>query len=120
LRASLTIAVGGRSLRWQAHDVPAFSPGDSAMSKTAITMFALALVSTPALAQYGGDLRSGSPRFPLYLYNSMGSSHQNPATLKDDRQCLVRKSNGRTECRTMAEWRRIARDLETKADRAKE
>ena len=86
------------------------------MPKTGIAILALALVSTPALAQYGDSVRSGSPRFPLYLYNSMGTSHPNPVSLKDDRQCLVRKSNGRIECRTMAGWRRVAKDLEEKPD----
>ena len=83
------------------------------MQKTGIATLALvsAFAAGPALAQNESAIRSGSPSFPAYLFNSAGGTTENPVSLKDDRRCLVRKATGRSECRTMAEWRRIASEL---------
>lgn len=83
------------------------------MLKTGIATLALALAlaASPALAQHDTIIRSGSPGFSAYLFNSAGGTTQNPVSLKEDRRCLVRKATGRAECRTMAEWRRIASEL---------
>jgi hypothetical protein len=36
----------------------------------------------------------------------------------DERHCLIRKSNGRRECRTMPEWEKIAENLEDQPEGA--
>lgn len=84
------------------------------MLKTGITVIMLTLVSAPAGAQQRSE-STGSASFPAYLLNSGGGHNQNPLYLKDDRRCLVRKATGRTECRSMAEWRRMAKEIDTKA-----
>jgi hypothetical protein len=48
---------------------------------------------------------------PQHWYSSysMGAPQ-----LPSDRTCLTRKSNGRTECHTFAEWKKIADNLTEK------
>jgi hypothetical protein len=78
------------------------------MFKTAYALVILAGLSAPAWSQTRGEsVGTGSARYFGHLF------------FKDDtriglepRPCLVRKKTGRTECRSMDEWRRIAKKID--------
>jgi hypothetical protein len=71
------------------------------MQRNVYAVLILALASGPAWSQSSSDHRL--------------SGHHSSSTVLNDRQCLVRKSTGRVECRPMREWRKLAR----KDDRAR-
>ena len=82
------------------------------MSKTAYALVILAGLSGPAWSQtLGESVGTGSPRY----FGNLFVKDDNRIGL-EERPCLVRKATGRTECRSMDEWRRLAR----KIDKARE
>jgi hypothetical protein len=77
------------------------------MFRSSIAILMLAVVSGPALSQQPG-VSTGSPRY-------FGNLFFNPdpgIRSSQDTQCLVRRRTGRTECRSIQEWRRLARQIE--------
>jgi hypothetical protein len=75
------------------------------------SLYALAILaglSGPALSQTRGEsVSTGSPRYFGHLFNS-----DIRVDGTESRPCLVRKKTGRTECRSMAEWRRLAKKID--------
>ncbi|HMJ93912.1 MAG TPA: hypothetical protein VK472_07420 [Allosphingosinicella sp.] len=81
------------------------------MSRSFYALLILAGTSGPAWSQTVGEsVGTGSAKYFGHL------------AFKDDtyieglraRPCLVRKKTGRTECRTMYQWRRLARKIESR------
>lgn len=78
------------------------------MTRSAYAFVMLALLSAPAGAQtFGESVGTGSARHFGHLFN-----HDIRIEGSERRPCLVRKSTGRTECRTKEEWRRLARKID--------
>ncbi|MCW3845768.1 hypothetical protein OF829_00845 [Sphingomonas sp. LB-2] len=73
-----------------------------------IFLASLATVSSAAFAQSQDSSR------PALGYVSARTEAVNRSHLegRERYECLVRKSNGRQECHTRAEWRRIAMQIE--------
>jgi hypothetical protein len=78
------------------------------MSKGLYALVILAGLSGPAWSQTRGEsVSTGSPRYFGHLLQ--GDTHLDGP---EQRRCLVRKKTGRTECRSMDGWRRIARKID--------
>jgi hypothetical protein len=78
------------------------------MSKAAYALVILATLSGPAWSQtLGESVSTGSPRYFGHLFN-----HDIRIDGRDPGPCLVRKKTGRTECRPMAGWRRLAKKID--------
>lgn len=78
------------------------------MSKAVYALAILAGLSGPAWSQTRGEsVSTGSPRYFGHLFKS-DARIDGP----EPRRCLVRKATGRTECRSLAGWRRIARKID--------
>lgn len=78
------------------------------MSKGFYALVILAGLSAPAWSQTRGEsVGTGSARHFSHLF-------QGDIRLdgQEQRRCLVRKKTGRTECRSMDGWRRIARKID--------
>ena len=84
------------------------------MSKTWIAVALAAAVASPAAAQI-----SGAALAPEVARSFADLAYNGDTGPKSDnnRVCLVRKSNGRTECRFMDEWRMIAKQIEKEEQR---
>lgn len=79
------------------------------MFRICIAILMLAGASGPALSQHReSGISTGSPRYFGHLFSSPDPGIRS----SQDRQCLVRRSTGRTECRSIHEWRRLARQIE--------
>jgi hypothetical protein len=80
------------------------------MVKSFYALVILAGLSAPAWSQTRGEsVSTGSPRYFGHL--SKGDFQTDDP---QSRPCLVRKSTGRTECRSKAGWRRLAREMEAR------
>jgi len=77
------------------------------MPKSFYALLILTAASGPAWSQTSGEnARTGSWRHAASpLSGDARAGVQGP---EDRQQCLVRKSNGRVECRSIAGWRRLA------------
>ena len=84
------------------------------MLKTFYAILMLAGLSEPAWSQTRGESGGrGSARHFGHLLPSDGGRAAATAASGEDRvQCLVRRSTGRTECRSMHNWRRLAQRLD--------
>jgi hypothetical protein len=86
------------------------------MSKRAYALVILACLSGPASAQTRGEsVGTGSARYFGHLMKS--------DTFIDGFErgrCLVRIKTGRTECRSMKAWRRIARKIDESRESGQE
>lgn len=81
------------------------------MSRSFYALLILASLPGPAWSQVRGEsVGTGSARYSGHLFNRDDRLSE---TLRA-RPCLVRKKTGRTECRTMYEWRRLAREIEAR------
>ncbi|MEA1072331.1 hypothetical protein [Sphingomonas sp. LY160] len=80
------------------------------------SLCALAIVSAacaPAWSQtVGGSVSTGSARH----FSNLAMSGQPPSDTLRSRPCLVRKSNGRVDCRTRYEWDQLAKQIEQKRE----
>lgn len=78
------------------------------MSKRAFALVILACLSGPAWSQTRGEsVSTGSPHYFGHLFK--GDTHLDGP---EQRRCLVRIKTGRTECRSMKGWRRIAAKID--------
>jgi hypothetical protein len=83
------------------------------MTRKLCALLVLASISGPAWSQtIGGSVSTGSPRYSGHLFKSDTLIEPQPS-----QRCLVRKKTGRVECRTMAQWRRLAKKIEEAANR---
>ena len=74
------------------------------MTRSAYALAMLAMLSAPAAAQtFGESVGTGSARHFGQLFN-----HDIRIDEPESRRCLVRIKTGRTECRSMKGWRRLA------------
>jgi hypothetical protein len=78
------------------------------MSRSAYVLVILAGLSGPAWSQtLGESVSTGSPRhFGQLFYRD------DNRIAADPRPCLVRRKTGRTECRSMDEWRMLAKNID--------
>ena len=91
------------------------------MSKGVCALLMLLGVSGPAWSQPRGEnVGTGSPNHFGQLFNI--DDRGGPETRGRDgpRPCLVRIKTGRTECRTMDEWRRLAKQIGESHGRAQD
>ena len=80
------------------------------MFRSFCALLILAGMSGPAWSQTVGEsVGTGSVRYFGHL--SKDDTHIEGTRA---RPCLVRKKTGRTECRTMYQWRRLARKIEAR------
>ncbi len=78
------------------------------MSKRACALVILACLSGPAWSQTRGEsLSTGSPHYFGHLFKG-----DTVIEGSKPRRCLVRIRTGRTECRSMKGWRRLARKID--------
>jgi hypothetical protein len=78
------------------------------MSGKIYALLVAAALSGPAWSQtLGESVSTGSPRYFGHL-----SKGDTVIDEPESRRCLVRKKTGRTECRSMKGWRRIARKID--------
>jgi hypothetical protein len=78
------------------------------MTKAVCALVILAGLSGPAWSQtLGESVSTGSARYSGQLLN-----HEIRVDEPDRGRCLVRKKTGRTECRSLAGWRRLARKMD--------
>ena len=78
------------------------------MTRSAYAFVMLALLSAPAGAQtFGESVGTGSARHFGQLFN-----HDTRLEGPEQRRCLVRIKTGRTECRSMKGWRRLAAKID--------
>ena len=82
------------------------------MSKACYALLILGGLSAPAWS-HGWSESVGSGSSHHYGPTFHNNDREGPETRDRDglRQCLVRRKTGRTECRTLAEWRRLARQI---------
>jgi hypothetical protein len=78
------------------------------MTKRAYALIILAFFSGPAFSQTRGEsVSTGSPHYFGHLFKG-DTLIEGP----EPRRCLVRIKTGRTECRSMKGWRRLARKID--------
>jgi hypothetical protein len=78
------------------------------MSKRACALLILASLSGPAWSQTRGEtVSTGSPHYFGHLFK--GDTVIEGA---EPRRCLVRIRTGRTECRSLKAWRRLAMKID--------
>ena len=82
------------------------------MSRILFAALILAGMSAPAWSQTRGErVGTGSPRYSGHLFLAATLRGGPELSFGGDATCLVRKSSGRTECRSMREWRRLAEKM---------
>lgn len=78
------------------------------MSRIAYALVIFAGLSGPASSQtLGESVSTGSGRHFGQLFH-----RDDDRIAADPRPCLVRKKTGRSECRSMDEWRLLAREID--------
>lgn len=78
------------------------------MSKRACLLMILACLSGPAWSQTRGEsVSTGDPHYFGHLFKG-DTLIEGP----EPRRCLVRIKTGRTECRSMKGWRRLAAKMD--------